>query len=92
MTFEQLLARCKCGVHLKVNQHRDYYQTVAQYLAERLENSWAECIPDRADECDGETLVELRFYPDTPIGSYHIIGSTIESVMAVVEKCLEEKP
>jgi len=32
--FKKLLARCKCGVFLIVNEHRDYYETAEQKLEE----------------------------------------------------------
>lgn len=28
--LKKLMARCKCGVYLAVNEHRDYYDTPAR--------------------------------------------------------------
>jgi hypothetical protein len=68
---------------LTVNQHRDYYEKIEDYLCD-LEHR--ECPPDisdqqRKDIVNSDTLVELQFYPDTPIGSYLFVGHDVDSVL-----------
>lgn len=41
--LKTLPARCQCGVYLKMNEHRDYYDTPAQRL-EELDSR--ECPPE----------------------------------------------
>jgi hypothetical protein len=85
-----LLARCKCGVYLTVNEHRDYYETPA----ERLEwYAGLECQPDisedvRAGILSSGNIVDLRVYPDTPIGSYHIVHHDLDEALRLALECV----
>ena len=88
--LQMLLGRCKCGVYIDVNGHRDVYEAVK----ERLE--WyggLECPPDideetRAKILRTDTIVDLHFYPDTPIGSYHIVSYSLDAALDRAMKCL----
>ena len=81
--LNKLLENCKCGVFLTVNQHRDYYETAEESL---LEAQGHECPPDIADDVreimeKTNTIVELQFYPNTPIGSYSIYHYDVEQAL-----------
>lgn len=82
--LNKLILRCKCGVHLTINQHRDYYETVEQYFKsnpiteEDLEDIDKD-IYEKMKELN--TIIELQFYPDTPIGSYKIYHYDLEMVI-----------
>lgn len=79
-----LLRRCKCGVHLTVNAHRDVYINAQQQIAEWNEqlDCPLEIDPDVLKViCDTDTIVELQFYPDTPIGFYRIIHHDLETAL-----------
>ncbi len=78
--LKKLLDACKCGVFLTVNQHRDYYQTAEESL---LEAQGHECPPEIPNDVreimeKTNTIVELQFYPNTPIGSYCIYHYDVE--------------
>jgi hypothetical protein len=78
-----LLARCRCGVFLQVNQHRDFDQTAEQALEEMNEQ---ECPPDLSDDVRGgilatDTIIELQFYPDTPIGFHKIVHFDLDAAL-----------
>ena len=69
MFMEELLKLCKCGVYLNVNEHRDYYQTVEEFLKDNEElKDIEEDIYNKMVELD--SIIRLQFYPTTPIGSY----------------------
>ena len=69
MFMEELLKLCKCGVYLNVNEHRDYYQTVEEFLKDSEElKDIEEDIYNKMVELD--SIIRLQFYPTTPIGSY----------------------
>jgi hypothetical protein len=89
--FKKLLARCKCGVFLIVNEHRDYYETAEQKLEEL---SAMECPPDidadvRKVMIETDTIVSLQFYPDTPIGSYSIYHYDVDAAIQRALSCLD---
>lgn|GEM_PF-2208076 len=77
--FTTLLPERKCSLHITHNQHRDYYQSVEDYLADR------QAHPDEVLGRDvmvaTDTVWELQVYPETPIGSYTIFGPTLASVI-----------
>lgn len=88
----RLLARCKCGVYLTVNQHRDVYDTVEDAMAELDE---LECPPEigadvRAGIAETGNIVDLHFYPDTPIGSYHIVHHDLNAALSLALQCVDE--
>ena len=73
--FEKLFRRCKFGVYVTQNKHKDLYQTVSKYLHDL--NS---CRPDpididpvvRKEMETNNAVVELQFYPDSPVGFYEV--------------------
>lgn len=83
--FKKLLEQCKCDVTLTINDHRHWYQSVEEYLTEKINR---DCPPQIESEIrqkmiDTDTIVCCHFYPDTPIGSYEVYHYDLD-------KCLEE--
>lgn len=86
--LKKILERCKCGVFLTVNEHKDYYQTTAERIAELRDND--EEISDEAASLmlSADKIVELQFYPDTPIGFYKVISHDFDDAVSKALKCL----
>jgi len=89
--FKQLLDRCKCGVHITVNSHRDYYQSAAESLEEI---SCMECPPSIDEDIkkimiETNTIVNIHFYPDTPIGFYSIYHYDFDAALDQALACLD---
>jgi hypothetical protein len=87
----KLLARCKCGVYLTVNEHRDYYETAETRLDEHYAHY--ECPPEfapevRAKMIETDTIIDLQFYPDTPIGSYQLLHYDLDAALDNALACL----
>jgi len=83
--LKKLLERCKCGVYLTINEHRDDYQSAKRSLNYKDE---MDCPPEiepevRQKMIDTDTIICCQFYPDTPIGSYEVYHYDLD-------KCLEE--
>ena len=85
--INQLIKSCKCSVTIQVNNHKDYYQTVEEYIKE------IEQIDDIDKDVYNEmikrnTIVEIQAYPDTPVGSYVIyhydINEAIEVMLSMI--------
>lgn len=75
----ELVRRCKCGVHLTFNGHRDNYESVRSYVS---------FVP--ADEPDADvlalmverdTVVDLQCYVETPIGFYRIVHYDLDAAL-----------
>ena len=93
--LQRLLERCKCGVFLTVNEHRDYYETAEHRLADNYDSN--ECPPDidpavRAKMIETDTIVDLQFYPDTPVGSYSILHYDLDAALTMALERLEPPP
>lgn len=89
--LKELLSRCKCGVFITVNEHRDYYLTVEQRLEEL---SCLECPPELTDEIrqkmiETNTIINVHFYPHTPIGSYDIYHYDIDLALDEALSCFD---
>jgi len=82
--LKQLMSRCNYGVFLRVNQHREYYQTVEQYIADC---SWAPEIDAsvRAKMIETNTVVQIQFFPLKPGSSYSVWHYDLDSAL---EECL----
>lgn len=83
--LQLLLDRCKCGVYLTVNEHRDVYETVEEQLEMY---AGMECPPDISPEVTAgilatQNIVDLHFYPDTPIGFYHIVHYDLKKAVEI---------
>lgn len=81
--FKELMSKCKASVHLTINDHKDSYQSVEEYLTypnvENIEEDIGYDIYEKMKELD--TIVCLTIYPDTPIGSYQIYHYDIDEAI-----------
>lgn len=82
------LPKYAISLSLEHNRHKCYYQTAAQFAAE---SDASECPVDWASPEEREKAIredsvwELMWYPDTPIGSYHVAASSLEGLAAYIE-------
>lgn len=102
MTLQELIKWCKCGVYLTVNRHKDMYESAEESVRKINEMDYANNghHPDYQPEIDKElvermakedSIFELQFYPDTPIGSYSVYGTTLEEVLKKAQEIYEER-
>ena len=98
--MEEILKRCKCGVYLTVNKHRDVYETAKQAIDEI--NDWGKTTgnSDHEKEIDDElsarmiekdSIYELQFYPDTPIGFFRVYGTSLDEVVGKAKSCFSHE-
>ena len=88
----RLIARCKAGVRVTINEHRNYYESAEHFLSER------DARGDQPLEIDSEvraqmiatnTIVNLHFYPDTPVGFYEIWHYDLDAALDEALACEE---
>ena len=90
--LRKIMARCKAGVYLTVNQHRDYYQSAEDRIKEVESYECPPEIPEsvRKKMIETNTVICLQCYPDTPIGFYVIyhydLGMILEEMCEALEK------
>lgn len=80
--MEEIIKRCKCGVFLSVNEYRDYYDTITDAVKEHKERNLGDISSDlEARIIAADTLYELQFYPDTPVGFHVVYGTSLDEVV-----------
>lgn len=79
--IQRLLARCKCGVHLTVNEHRDSYLPAGEFLDDLESLGFAVQPEVRAGIIETDTIIDLHFYPDTPVGFYKILHYDLDAAL-----------
>ena len=93
MTLEELVAQCKGEVHVTFNPHTVDYCTVEEYLRgicddDRDYGPNHENIPAETRDAmvEANRIVEVQWYPDTPIGFCRVYGPSLEHCLARIEK------
>jgi hypothetical protein len=89
--FQEILPPHKCGLYLNHNAHRDYYETVTQWI-EHDENlpSFFENPEAMARSIAADEVWDLQWYPDTPIGFHRVLAPTLHEAMALA--VTQERP
>ena len=91
----EIIHKCKCGVYLTINQHKDFYQDVQTYI-DRVE----ELNEGTKDEIGKETIdkmieydkiIELQFYPHTPGGFYKLWSYDLDLILCKALNILENE-
>ena len=91
--LEELISRCKGEVIITINPHRGGYQTVENYfddLKTKIESFEMPGAEAMAGMIAFDTIIDLQFYPDTPIGSYQIYYYDLDRVMYQALDVLKE--
>lgn len=90
MTLDDLATACACEVSVSINPHTSYYQPLADYLDEVAKR--AVLRPGMRERIiAADRIVELQFYPDTPIGFYTVVGATLDECLVSAGVVLEER-
>ena len=90
--LQKLIEKCKGSVILYVNDHKNSYESVE----ELIDKLTCEGIPEKIHEdimkkmVETDTLIDLQFYPDTPIGSYTIYHYDLDMALDEALKIIEE--
>jgi hypothetical protein len=78
--------RHRGGLYITIDPHKAGYQSVAEYLAAdfavRVVSDEFESDEARQRAIDTGALVEIQWYPATPIGFFRVYGPTFEEALA----------
>jgi hypothetical protein len=86
--LKTLIERCKCGVYLTINDHRNIHQSVTDALFEYASEGFEIATEVQAEIVETDTLIDLQFYPDTPVGSYRVIHYDLDLALNEALKAL----
>lgn len=88
--LNELKDKCKASVTITINQHKDYLQTVQQYfddLLRRKEIDEEDLEPNIVLKMiDTDTIIDIQFYPNTPVGFYRVFHYDLE---LAINECLK---
>ncbi len=88
--FKELVSLCKASVSISVNEHKDTYQKLEHYLFEitKPEDDIPKEVLDEMLKRD--TIVEVRAYPDSPVGFIQVYHYDIDAAIDSVLKLIKE--
>lgn len=75
--------RHKGELALTHNQHKSMYQPIADYIA-NLDIEWAN-VEQRGKAIENDSIWEIQWYPDTPIGSISYAACDLDVLLAHVK-------
>lgn len=100
MTMEELHAvgrafpEHKCGLYLTHNVHRDYYETVEQWLSSGAvgidEEMWVSDVEKSLAMSLNDVWV-LQWYPKTPISFFKLAGYNLAAVLEAAQRTDDEQ-
>lgn len=80
----------KCGLYLTHNEHRDYYETVADWLLKKEREPSFLSSESRQRCIDSGEIWELQWYPETPLAFFVVAAPTFAELFNVVAMVLRE--
>ena len=73
------------------DQHRNYLESVEEYF-NNLPEAFKDVEPEvLAKMIEMDTVIDLQFYPDTPIGSYSILHYDLDLALDEALSCFEAR-
>lgn len=88
--LKELISRCKAGVNIEVNEHRNYYETAKVYIEQLDERGPIHevnpAIMRKMIETD--TIINIHFYPRTPVGFYSVYHYDLDAALDEALACL----
>jgi hypothetical protein len=87
--IKELVAICKCSVQVLINPHKDYYETIEEYIDSEEKKS----IPDEvfSEMVKRDTIVLVSAYADNPIGCFSIYHYDIDTALDLVLKSVKSE-
>lgn len=79
--FKELVSLCKASVEISINAHKDYYESVEQYLKEHIEDVEKEVFDEMVKR---DVIVKIQAYPHTPIGFYIVYHYDIDKAIEII--------
>lgn len=81
------LPKHKCGLTIQHNEHKNYYECARDYIySSNLDNLDWESQEELDKAINTDEIWTMTWYPETPIGSYSIAASTLESLLLFASK------
>ncbi len=90
--IERLVKHCKGSVSITFNDHTTNYSTVEKELEYNHFNRYDDVPEDvKAEMVKRDTMVEIQFYTDTPVGFYLIVHYDLDKALDEALKIVDER-
>lgn len=98
--LQELISKCNGSVYVGVNEHRDTYESIPEYILS-LSGHDEDLQEETIDEIginvykkmiSLDTVVVVRFYPDTPVGFWQIIHYDLQQALDRALSIVNDKP
>lgn len=86
--LKTLIERCICGVYLTINDHCTVYQSINEALIGYASEGFEIPSEVQAKIVETDTLIDLQFYPDTPVGYFRVIHYDLDLALNEALKTL----
>jgi hypothetical protein len=80
------LPRHRGGLYITIDGHRASYESVTEYAAKDEPPDGFESDEARQRAIDTDSVVEIQWYPATPIGFFRVYAPTLEEALAYALK------
>ena len=70
----------KAGMFISHNEHLGYYQNIEEAICEVDEKDWVN-EEEKRRALETGNIWRLQWYPETPVGFYTIVASTLEACL-----------
>ena len=77
--------RHDCSLNLEHNKHRDYYQTVQEWIDENDFYDWVN-ESDKEECIKTNEIWTIHWYPITPIGFHSLVAPTLEKLLEYAKR------
>lgn len=89
--IDKLINMCKGEVYISINEHRNCYESVEEFLKTYLNFDSDDICAEVVAECiRKDTLVQIMAFPDTPVASYKLchynVHDAIEQMITIIEE------
>jgi hypothetical protein len=73
------LPKHAAGLHITHNDHKNVYYTIEDHYGYIDDREWVS-PEEKLKAIELDSVWELHWYPDTPIGSYKVVASSLEAI------------
>lgn len=85
--IEEMFPKHEASLHITHNQHKAYYNKIEEHIKDRKirDDEWA-TPTSKQRAIQNDSLWELQWYPNTPVGFNLLFGATLEEILQSFSK------
>ena len=80
------LPKHKCGLYLTHNEHKDFYESAEEWIADRQFEDDFVSPEEMQKAIQEDSIWRLQWYPETPVGFYSVAAASLEAIEAAIRE------